>query len=385
VQKSMNQLVFLVASLMVSFLSIRASAGTMFDNSGFDSIKLYPQRTWDLELTGRYLQSSSNFTTSGGGYANTPAGNSYNISQFNLGFRTTIDKKNWAIWGDSQAGYAQSQSPAQTLTNGNVDYVRLGTDYILFQDAFALIPEFFFQYPTVQNNFTNTSTVGISDGVTVVSGKMYVRIRLTSFLLQAFAGYQYRDQGRSSLIPYGVVAEYLMHNWSAGANLQGYSSASQDANTNNPTQQYAWMNSVNGASQIWDGVNPQLLETNVWLKFHTSPKVSLFVGAGDTLNGASTANYWNVSAGIEYHVPSSKPKVSDPIENTNQMQFDEELSDGVDQRLFDKSNTPPAEVKPKPVAPPRAPSPQNLQKELDKTEMKLDLKSKQNTNPSDSQ
>jgi hypothetical protein len=365
VQKWMNQLVFFVAPLLGAFLPIRASAG-------FNDIKLYPQKVWDIQLTGRYLTTNSNFTNAGGSFANVPAGYSYSLDDFNLAFRTSVDKKNWAFWGDTQLSYAQSKSPAQSLTNASVTHARIGTDYIFFQDSFALIPEFFFLYPITTNTFSNTNTVAISDGTMVASGKLYLRVKVSNLWMEGFAGYQYRDQGRSSLIPYGIVGEYLFHNWSVGANLQGYSSGSSDANTNNPTQQYSWMNTVNGASQIFDGLNPQLLETNVWVKFHTSKKFSFFFGAGDTINGANTANYWDIQAGIAYHLPSSQRTVRDPIEN--QDQFDEEVSDGVDQRLFDKSNTPGPVATPANRSRPSTAQPQNIQKELDKAEMQIELK-----------
>ncbi len=355
-------LAVLIEALLLSFCA----------NAGFDEIKLYPQNVWDFELTSRYLSTNSNYSSAGGAYSNLPTGCSYTLEDFNFATRTSVPGSNWSLWGDSQVSSSQSKNTSQSLSATGLTHVRLGTDFILFQDAFNIIPEFSFLYPITTNNFSNTSLPAISEGVMTLSGKVYLQFRFSRFWLEGFTGYVWRDQSRSALVPYGLIAETRFKTWSLGANVQGYSSASSDGNTNNSGQQLAWMYAVNGNSQIFDALNPQLLETNFWVKFNLSKSFATYIGGGATINGTNAANYWDVQVGIAYRLPSNDSHRIRP--KTDIEKFNEETSDGVDQTLFDTTPGNDAVSKPKPKIN-RNGNSQNIQKELDKTEVQIEMKS----------
>ena len=127
---------------------------------------------------------------------------------------------------------------------------------------------------------------------------------------------------------------------------------------------------------MFDSINPQLLESNVWTKFNFTKNFSAFVGAGFSLNGSSIANYWNVQGGIAYRMPSTAAS-SRAAKRSEVERFNEETSDGVDQTLFETS--PAVKEVPKPAPKKRtAPAPKNIQNELDKTEMQIEMKTLKN-------
>jgi len=345
-------------------------------SANFPEMKSYPQKVWDYELMAKYTTTTSNFTSAGGSFVSLLPGSSFNVIDTNLSVRTCVPQKNWAVWGDTQLTYAQSKSTYQTLSNTGFTHFRIGTDYIVYQDSFNLIPEFFFLYPITQNNFTSNTT-GLSDGIMELSGKLYIQFKVNTFQIAGFAGYLWRDQGRSALVPYGVTGEMQFQSWSLSGNLQGYSSASSDNNTNNPIQQLTWMSTANAGSEMFDALNPQILELNLWLKVPTSKTLSFLAGGGTTLNGANMANYWDVQGGIIYRWPTSTPPRTRP--RTNEEKFNEETSDGVDQNLFSQ---PANNVRTRPKPAPAAPK-QNLQQQLDNTEMQIYMKTKKGKQPVD--
>lgn len=325
----------------------------------YHEIKTYSQKNWDMSFRGKYFYTDSNYLSSGGTYQSLPSGYGYQLLDMTAGFRATLPDKNWAFFGETQFAYAQAKSPSSTRTNSNITYIKVGTDYILYEDTFTLIPEFTFSYPFVKNA-TNVDAVALAEGVMEMEAKMLAQIHLGKIIAGVFTGYTYRDESRSSLIPYGVFAEMAGKTWSFGGNLRGYSSISYDKDTNNQAARQSWATNYNGGSFKFFMPNPQLLEANFWSQVKTTKQLNFLFGFGMTLNGANMANGWNALFGMTYRFPTAKEKNTDAeLEH-----FQEETKDGVNQSLFQKQ-APVENQVPK----------ENLQNELDKTEMQIELKS----------
>jgi hypothetical protein len=334
----------------------------------YHEIKTYTQKNWDLDFSGQYFSSESNYLASGGVYQGLPSGGSYGLFDFNFAFRTTIPERNLALFGDTQLSYATSKSSLATRTNTGITHVMIGTDYILYQDTFTLIPEFTFLYPFSRNSVTGDA-VAIGEGAMEISGKMYAQTLIKGIQAGAFTGFIYRDEGRSSLIPYGVYGEKLGKKWSFGGNLQGYASASYDKDTNNSTARTNWANTVNAGSFKFFMPNPQLLETNFWAQVKTSNNMNFMFGFGLTLNGANAANGWNVMGGVTYRISTDEGQNDHKSELER---FQEETSDGVDQSLFEQQQN----AKKKQRSAPVADDIDDIQSELDKTQMQIEIKKK---------
>jgi len=248
------------------------------------------------------------------------------------GFRATIPEKNWAYWGEVDLAYAQAKSPGTTRTNAGISYAKVGTDYVLYDDSFTLIPEFSFTYPFVKNA-SNVDAAAIGEGVMELEAKMLAQMRFGNLTMGGFAGFTYRDESRSSLIPYGIYGEWGGRTWSFGGNLRGYSSTSYDKDTNNQIIRQNWATNYNGGSYKFFMPNPQLLETNYWAQVQTTKQMNFLFGFGMTLNGANMANGWTLMAGMTYRFPIGNEKEK----GDDLTRFQEETQDGVDQSLFDKT------------------------------------------------
>lgn len=346
---------------------------TFMAHAKFDEIRFYPQKTWQWDLVGEYLSSTSNYASTGGVYTNLPSGNYYNLFTTDVSFRTMVPKKNWAWYGGTQLAYSMTRNTAQTLTNTNFPFVKIGTDYVMYSGSFLLIPDFYFVYPMVKNDFSSTSMAAVGDGTMQASAQLRIQGVFNTMWLSAYSGFIYRDGGRSSVIPYGLTAELPFTRWILGGSLTGYSSATYDANTNNATQQVAWNNNVNGGSQMFGSINPQVLEANGWVKWKLNKEYTILAGGGSTLSGSNMANYWNVNAGISYRMATKETSApAAPVAKPNPFLFQEETADGVDQQLFQKEEL----VAPPPPAPHDYQPVPNLQNELNKTENQMELKLK---------
>jgi hypothetical protein len=332
----------------------------------YHEIKTYVQKNWDLDFSGQYFASDSNYVASGGVYQALPSGNTYNLFDFDFSFRTTIPDRNLAIFGETQLAYGQSKSSTTTRSNSGITQLMIGTDYILYQDSFLLIPEFTFLYPLIRNS-TGSDAVAINEGAMEIGAKIYAQMPIKGMQAGVFTGFVYRDEGRASLIPYGMYAEKLGKKWSFGGNLQGYISANFDKDTGNPGPRNTWASNVNAGSFKFFMPNPQLLETNFWAQVKSSNNMNFMFGLGLTLNGANAANGWNILGGVTYRISTDDGQGERKSELDR---FQEETSDGVDQSLFEQEQS--ASKKKKQKSEPV----DDIQSELDKTQMQIEIKKK---------
>ena len=120
------------------------------------------------------------------------------------------------------------------------------------------------------------------------------------------------------------------------------------------------------------GAGPRsILEANAWVRGQMTDTLTMKLGGGASITGASTSAGWNVVAALTYFFePANRPGFRpSSARDEETSKFREETQDGVNQELFEA---------PRPPPPPLPPSPEEqrkkLQKELDKTEMQIELK-----------
>lgn len=324
----------------------------------YKDLKSFPQNYWELTADYKYFNTTGNYSSSGGSYTNLPTGYSYKLQTIDLGSRSTVPDLNLAYFTEFTVSAAESSSPYATRTNSALTSALIGTDFIMHEGSFDIIPEFTFLFPFKRND-VNSSAVAINEGAMEIGGRLIAQTQFGKVRSGAFIGFTYRDENRSSLIPYGLVAEMSLGKWKFSGDIKGYTSTNYDKDTNNESARLTWANSYNGGSQKFYSINPSLLETHLWAQAPISKTFLMDFGGGTTLNGTSNAAGWNVFLGLTYRIltpttPEKLPEVD---------RFKEEVSDGVNQELFQP-----------PPPPSRQKSKKTIQDELDKTEMQIELK-----------
>lgn len=335
------------------------------------NLKSYTPGAWELDAGLRYFRADGNYSRSGNRSDSLAASSSFDNYELDSGVRNVMADRNLSWFGSIGVAASEAKVPGFTRSNSGLTRVLVGTDFVLYQGAFALIPEFQFVYPMVRNN-TNSDTVAIGEGAMELRGRLIAQASYqSSFRASAWLGGAYRDEGRSHLLTYGSAGEFRMAKWFVGGEFIGFTSLTSDRDSSNEGPRIAWQNRANGSAQRFFSINPDLLEANLFLRWQPTRSLGFRLGGGTTLNGASTAAGWSAQAGLVWRLFPDRPlsEVREPMpQEVPPQRFEEKTEDGVDQELF-RTNPPPQ--------PPRrrrsSPS-VDIQSELNKTEMQIELK-----------
>lgn len=334
--------------------------------SAFSEFRKHGQNLWELELGGNSFETAANYTKSGGSFDSLPGSNSYKLINMDFGARWGLTKI-WSLYGETRLGVAESKDPTQTRSNSQFNRIAIGSDLLLSDGAFKVIPDVQIIIPLAKVDKT-ADTVQTGESATELLGRVISRFDLWRLRNQINLGLNYRDEGRSSLMTYGAGSEFDFGGWFLGGELVGYVTVMEDQNTADPTLRETSSFRVNGQSAVFNSVNPSLLSTNLWYKFESKRNV-FQVGYGMTLTGTNTANGQQIFANWTYRFQSAGSQ-HENREKPDIQRFQEETNDEIDQNLFKA---------PKPAPPPPPPQPdarKQLQKELDQTEMEIVLKAK---------
>lgn len=360
----------------------------LYDEAG----RSYQTGRWQFDAQTTYYQATANYTRSGGEYVTLPNGYSYSLLDFDFGARWVM-KKNWALYASSRVSNAESKNTVDTRKDSSLTQLVLGSDFLVYQSQrWDLYPDLSLTVPFKRVDATGDTVIN-GEGTMDFTAKLIARANWGAFDPFAFAGFTYRDDDRSSLLPYGVGAELQFSSWRLGAELRGYQTVIHDKFENSPARREIVANRNGGALRYYT-VDPSLLETNLWLRGNLTSTWALKLGGGTSLTGSAIAAGWNVFAGLSFSPQfrsGSTPLVT-PYKDqrdANAPAFQEETNDGVDQNLFrrpepPKPVAPPIQMEPehiKPSAPPVAPPPvptiqrqKKMQQELDQTEFQIELK-----------
>jgi hypothetical protein len=365
----------LYRTLIFSLIGIAGLTGSRAN--AINEFKRYADDLWELEVTSDYFQTNANYLKSGGSYDNLLNGGSYQLLNTDFNVRW-VPFKNWGIFAGTSLGFAQSNDGVQTRTNSQFSRALLGTDFVLFERGFKVIPEITATFPLAPTSASPTA-VQTTEGDTEFAGRLIARFDFSRFHNQGNLGFRYRDGGRAALMTYGAGSEMEFHKSYLGAEIAGYTTAQQDTMTATPSARETPSFSVNGSSAMFNSVNPSLLMSNLWYR-HEGSQNSLSVGVGTTLNGT------NAAAGQQVFISwIHRFQKTFQIEPKQEMKpvldrFKEETHDDVDQNLFRPAPPPP------PVAPVEdlrakkakaaAQRRKKLQNELQQTEMQMELKLK---------
>jgi hypothetical protein len=326
-----------------------------------------PGRT-DVGVLGKYYYTNANYNNGGGSYTTMPFSDNLVNYTGTPQIRTVMTDSKLAFFGELQFSSTTAKGYALTNQNSNFSYAKVGTDFVLFDYYITVIPEFSLLYPMSTNDFTNTTTAAIGEGVTEGWALLKAQGKFGWFGVGGYSGYIYRSNGRSALLPYAAFAEFTASNVKVGAKVWGFSSLSNDQDTNNTVYRNAWSAGADGGSLLFGSVNPQVLVVDGYLDLTLNKKLVLSLGGGTSINGANYAAGYDVQAAVTYRFGGSgnsknllNRRSGDPIPD-----FQEQTKDGVDQGLFDGQS-------------PSNPVPRDdrdVKSSLDRTEMQMELKKK---------
>ncbi len=278
-----------------------------------EKVKPFKVGLWELSSQFTGFNSDANYTANGGEYLSLIKGQRYSLYDLDLSARWNPNAR-YGIFGDVVIASAQSQGVSETRTNSSVSDVTLGIDYMLYKGWVQIVPEFSGSFPMTRIT-PKTDGVMNSDGTMNGTFRILFRRELPWVRFYTHFGYQYKDDGRASRLPYALGAELDFNKTYLGFELGGFRSVSYDQDTNTPALKTTVTDRVNAGSLKFYSVNPSVMELKTWLAWDLAPYLSMNIGGGGTINGENYAAGYQFFAGITYRtITLPKEKVSSPVD-----------------------------------------------------------------------
>lgn len=342
------------ATLLVLLLLAAESALAL------EGLRTFRQNEWVVSTKANYLYSDANYTGSGS-QNSLPNSGKYQLLDTLLGTRFVFTPE-WAVMAGANVGYAESKSADATRSNSSFNWGTLGLEFTSDMGGFELIPEFSFVYPFEKNTSTQDSVMN-SEGVIEARAILHAQAAFEGFDLFGSLGYSWRDQGRSSLMPWSAGAEFGFRSFSFGAKVFGFQTLKDDDDTGT-TKEGDRQNTllrVNAGSLKFYGLNPNLVDTEAYFKFNWNRALTVQVSGGLTVAGVRSAMGYHGGVELLYRFNTTGVRrrllrpanPSDTYREEPSHQFKEDTDDGVDQRIF------------KPLYRPQPPPPKPVQQTIE--------------------
>lgn len=369
--------IILLGTLILTTLLLSCSA------LAFDNFKDFNRDRWDFDFSTEYYRTESNFG-SNGTQENLSSGNYFQLIDMAFGSRFILGDKT-AIYGSTNFAIAESKGFTGTRTNNALNQVILGIEHLAYSNSFQLIPEISLVIPTEKVSVETGNDVITSEGVIEIRPRITIQKEIQQFGFYANAGFTYRSEGRSFLLPWGVGGFTRLGISRLGVEVFGYQSMSDDNDTYNKIPRQAHLATVNGGSSRFGAFNPSIIDTNFFYHYNAKGPLAFQLSAGIPFIGTNTSNGFRMGAMLSYAIDFSRaepqpyrytptPKEAprgrselygqeEPPLVKSAGKFREDIGDGVDQRIF----------KSKALTPKKKKSPV-LQEQLDDVEMQIELK-----------
>ncbi|UYL10171.1 hypothetical protein B9G69_006210 [Bdellovibrio sp. SKB1291214] len=357
----------------------------------FDNYKEFRRDRWDFELGTNFFYSEANYEKFGEGTTNLTSGNHYQLLDLDFSTRY-MPSKSWSVFAMVSMASSESKSSVATRTNTSLTDVAGGFDFIMYDGVLQLVPELGVVVPLQEVNGTGDESLN-SEGVFETWGRVTAQKDFGTARLHGWIGYDYRADGRSSVMPWGGGLQLKANSFRFGGEVIGSQTISDDKDKSTRYVRVAYLQSVNAGSYKFYMVNPTSIDTLFYATWNVDPKWSLQVNGGATVAGENTAAGYHIGGFIRYSfdltegyrqepymAPAASPsRRSSPTPSGRSNMYDrsdtemsakstrkfrEATEDGVDQQQFKPRPTKKAQPKPE----------VNIQNELDKTEFEVELK-----------
>ncbi|MEK2689795.1 hypothetical protein [Bdellovibrio sp. GT3] len=371
-----------------AFLVTLLMAGSVAN--ALDNYKEFRRDRWDFELGTNFFYSTANYETFGDGSSNLTSGNHYQLLDVDFSTRY-MPSRTWSVFGSGTFSSAESKNSVATRTNTSFSDVMGGFDFLAYDGIVQLVPEFGILVPLQEVDPAGDDALN-SEGVFELWGRLIAQKDFGSARIYGWAGFDYRADGRSSLVPWGGGLQLKANAFKFGGEILGSQSVTDDTDTSKQYVRNAYLQNVNAGSYKFYSVNPSSIDTLFYATWMVSSKWTMQVNGGTTIAGENAAAGYHVGGFIRYsfdmsegyhqesyplyNTPPSSPATTAPsgksnmynrsdseISTPNTRQFREATDDGVDQSQF----------KPRPTKKKKK-SNVNIQEQLDRTEFEVELK-----------
>ena len=310
-------------------------------SQAWDYLRYYQDDLLDFETKISGYKAFGNFSSSCQ-LSNLNSSEVYNLVQIDAAFRW-----NWtehlALRIGSQFATAESSNLGIVRRNSTVTEANFGFDYLVSESKiFDFGIDFGTKVPFRRID-PNDDRVLNHEGALEVQGIAFLRKTFNSLGYQTSIGYRYRDEGRSSQVPYSFLLHFLGKNSIWGLGVSGAQALCCDIYGNNRTEREK-VRPFNGQALKFYSVEPSYTDLILSYKNDSGYRINFFLDLSYTLLGNSYAAGYGLSTGINYRWDLETKTQSKKYRSDD---FEEDDGEPVDQNLFenDKQNQSPAKKK----------------------------------------
>ena len=278
-------------------------AGILLSSAGalaLDNYKEFKRDTWDFQVGTNYFSSEANFD-SGGKNQSLASGAKYTLLDLNFESRYT-PRRDLSFFAMGNVGNSESDNTVAKRSSSTFNELMAGVDFVAYSELFELIPEFGLIIPFEKVDLNSDSALN-SEGVFQLWARLIAQKDFAAHVRgYGWAGVQYRGDGRSFLLPWGLGVQFKLPRVRLGGELFGSQSITddQDKGTNAALTRTAYLNQVDAGSLKFYSINPSVIDTSVYATFLLSPKWSLQANGGMVIAGSNTAAGFHVGGFLRY-------------------------------------------------------------------------------------
>lgn len=265
---------------------------------------IFQSGRFDLDWNTRYFYTQANHDSKGNKY--TQLGNKKyfenTTSQLygRWGFNESL-----VGFGSLSASYSRSETATTNFSTSGLSDGQLGVGYLFAHRYVLAAVEASAAFPFETVGFdTNDPLIG--EGSTNFDLKLYCGKSFQSLLLYGYLGATARNEGRSTLMPWGIGIRSKLQYWIFEGLLYGFDSVADDEFTDNAARRSAVTDRVNAGSLYFFAVNPSLIQWEGSVGYKFSSSVHGLVGYGSTITGASSASGYSLLASLRIVLGESK-------------------------------------------------------------------------------
>ena len=297
------------------------------------------QKYLTLRTQMEVLNTTENFDNEGGGIEDLDSGHYYERYNLNVSAFYTFTTDFATDLGFS---FAQARSSDGNEERVNTQFTEFQAKilYQISERPFEWIPEMSVVIPFNRVDVDADDVLTGEGALQFSVGSWFIK-DLGPFYIYLFGAYNYRDEGRSALLPWKLGTEIDFSGFYFGFEGGGFESLSEDEFTDNELERTRVTNRVNGGSLTFYAINPQELNVAGWIGVDFSKYLTGRLQYSQGINGTNAGVNRIFYAALEYRFDMTKnqPKEGNLIDRKSRKRLrDFHVDDeAYEEELFDKN------------------------------------------------
>lgn len=315
---------------------------------------LPPPAVGEYQLKGEFSYFSTNSNFDDGG-SNTSLENGSSLStmmtsgEFIVDITPHIRLQAGLLGGQTTVRrYSQIEDESTTHTNFGVSEMWARGQYWLNFWNMDIVPDVALYYPLFRVD-TNSGDPLIGEGALRMRTGSWLIYEWGNFYPFGFLGAEYRDEGRSTLLPYNIGVQWVPNDtWWTQLEIRGFTSITGDSDDEEIRDSYQL--NVQGGSARYFSMDPSSNEAVAMAGMHFG-QFGAYIGVANTLTGRNSANGFTGFVGLTYDGSAFSSGYSPYVDTPPAEEKFNIKSDSYDESLF-RDSPKPKKVLVKPTTPP---------------------------------